>query len=119
MDQTDDHIRLKAVRRMFKLMLEFGSTVAEVHPVAKTVFAICMCAWEGLEERQKSGEELEDLAGRLVGFTPFVDEVKKHARLESLQQNTEEFLNLIEDISIFAMKRDTKGSVVTETEWRA
>ncbi|KAG8690281.1 hypothetical protein FRC11_012683 [Ceratobasidium sp. 423] len=114
MDQKGNHVKLKAARRMFKSMLEFGSIVAEasVHPVAKTVFAVCMCAWEGLEERQKSGEELEDLAGRLVEFTPFVDEVKKHARLESLQQNIEEFLNLIEDISIFAMKRDTKGSVI-------
>ncbi|KAL5641644.1 hypothetical protein ACGC1H_001950 [Rhizoctonia solani] len=104
--------KFKNTQRMFKSMLEFGSAVAELNPIAKTVLAVCTRAWERLEEQQKSGEELDDLARGLAGMVPLVDEVKKYAQLESLRQNLEEFLRMIEDVSIFVLERKTKGFVV-------
>ncbi|CAE6526672.1 unnamed protein product [Rhizoctonia solani] len=113
MEQTNaPSDKLKTIQCMFKSMLEFGSLVAEVHPIAKIVLAVCTRAWEKVEEQQKSDEELDDLAGRLVGMAPLVDEVRKHARLEPLRQNVEEFLHLIEDVSIFALEHQMKGFVV-------
>ncbi|KDN33900.1 hypothetical protein RSAG8_13007, partial [Rhizoctonia solani AG-8 WAC10335] len=100
--------KLKVTRQMFKSMLEFGSAVAELNPIAKMVFAVCTRAWE---EQQSSGEELDDLAGRLVEMAPLVDEVKKYARLEPLRKNIKEFLHMIEDVSIFVLERKTKGFV--------
>ena len=44
-------------------------------------------------------------------MAPLVEEVKKYAQLKSLRQNIEEFLHLIEDVSIFAIDRETKRSV--------
>ncbi|KEP45895.1 putative vegetative incompatibility protein HET-E-1 [Rhizoctonia solani 123E] len=93
-------------------MLEFGSAVAELNPIAKTVLAVCTRAWERLEEQQKSSEDLDDLATGLAGMVPLVDEVKKYAQLESLRQTIEEFLRMIEDVSIFVLERKTKGFVV-------
>ncbi|CAE6485879.1 unnamed protein product [Rhizoctonia solani] len=104
--------KLKNTQRIFKSMLEFGSAVAELNPVAKTVLAVCTRAWERLEEQQKSGEDLDDLARGLVGMVPVVDEVKKYAQLESLRQTIEEFLRMMEDVSIFVLERKTKGFVV-------
>ncbi|CAE6529802.1 unnamed protein product, partial [Rhizoctonia solani] len=104
--------KLKNTQRIFKSMLEFGSAVAELNPIAKTVLAVCTRAWERLEEQQKSGEELDDLARGLAGMVPLVDEVKKYAQLESLRQIIEEFLRMIEDVSIFVLERKTTGFVV-------
>ncbi|CAE6440169.1 unnamed protein product [Rhizoctonia solani] len=113
MGQADNvNENLKKSQRMFKSMFEFGSAVAELNPIAKMVFAVCTRAWERVEEQQNASEELDDLAGRLVGMAPLVDEVKKHARLEPLRQNIEEFLRMIEDVSTFVLERKTKGFVV-------
>ncbi|CAE6457456.1 unnamed protein product, partial [Rhizoctonia solani] len=113
MEQTSSaNQQFKNTQRIFKSMLEFGSAVAELNPIAKTVLAVCTRAWERLEEQQKSGEELDDLARGLAGMVPLVDEVKKYAQLESLRQMFEEFLHMIEDVSIFVLERKTKGFVV-------
>ncbi|CAE6434498.1 unnamed protein product [Rhizoctonia solani] len=109
-DNTNE--KLKKAHRMFKSMLEFGSAVAELNPIAKMVFAVCTRAWEKIEDQQNSSEELDNLAGRLVEMAPLVDEVKKYARFKPLRQNIEEFLLMIEDVSIFVLERQAKGFVV-------
>ncbi|KAF8598415.1 hypothetical protein BDV93DRAFT_547424 [Ceratobasidium sp. AG-I] len=38
--------KLGKARPVFKTMLEFGSVVAELHPTAKIVFAVCEKAWK-------------------------------------------------------------------------
>ncbi|KAG8759069.1 hypothetical protein FRC11_002611 [Ceratobasidium sp. 423] len=101
--------KLTATRRMFESMMQFGDLVAEFLPVAKMVFVVCASAWDRIEEQQKSNEELEDLAGRLMGMAPLVDEVRKHAQLQPLLQNIKDFLDLIEDVVIFVGERGTMG----------
>ncbi|EUC53572.1 hypothetical protein RSOL_012090, partial [Rhizoctonia solani AG-3 Rhs1AP] len=47
MEQTGSaNQKLKTTQRIFKSMLEFGSAVAELNPIAKTVLAVCTRAWE-------------------------------------------------------------------------
>lgn len=41
--------KLGKARSVFKTMLEFGVAVAELHPTAKMVFAVCERAWNKLE----------------------------------------------------------------------
>ncbi|KAH7345387.1 hypothetical protein B0J17DRAFT_712978 [Rhizoctonia solani] len=96
---------------IFKAMLQFGDAVADVIPIAKTIFAVCTCALEEIENQGKYAKELDNLIGRLVGMVSLVDEVKDHTRQSSLQQSIEEFLYLIEDVSIFDMGYESKGSM--------
>ncbi|CAE6344033.1 unnamed protein product [Rhizoctonia solani] len=104
--------RLMVAQNMFKAMLQFGNLVAEAHPIAKLVFSVCTSAWERVEGEQKLGEELDDLAEQLVGMALLVEKVKKFARLEPLLQSIEDFLYLVEDVSIFVLERKAKGFVV-------
>ncbi|CAE6465842.1 unnamed protein product, partial [Rhizoctonia solani] len=108
--------RLTAARRVFISMLEFGRVVADAHPIAKTVFSVCICAWEGLEAQGKCGEELNDLVGRLAGMGSLVDAVKPHIHQEHLQQTIGDFLNLIEDVSIFVTQQEAGGLVARKLQ---
>ncbi|KAH7345379.1 hypothetical protein B0J17DRAFT_712969 [Rhizoctonia solani] len=103
--------RLTAAHRVFISMLEFGRIVADAHPIAKTVFSVCICAWEGLEAQGKCGEELNDLVGRMAGMASLIEDVKPHIQQQRLQQTIEGFLNLIEDVSMFAMQQEAGGLV--------
>jgi hypothetical protein len=42
-----------------------------------------------------------------------IEKVKEHARLKHLQAAVEDFLNLIEDVSVFAIAYESKGAFGT------
>ncbi|KAJ1311863.1 hypothetical protein OPQ81_010323 [Rhizoctonia solani] len=93
--------RLGKARPVFKAILEFGQAVSELHPTAKTVFAVCVKAWEKLEEQEGCDENVRELIEGLVDMSELVLQVKNRTRIQALKKTIEEILLLMEDVAMF------------------
>ncbi|KAG9122133.1 hypothetical protein FRC07_001623 [Ceratobasidium sp. 392] len=104
--------KLGPARSAIKTILDFGSAVAELNPAAKATFAVCTKAWEKLEAEEKCDASIETLVEGLSAILPFVEIVKKAAKLPHLQTTIVSLLNLIEDASRFIAEYKLDGAVV-------
>ncbi|CAE6415824.1 unnamed protein product [Rhizoctonia solani] len=112
--------RLGKARPVFKSLLEFGQAVSELHPSAKLVFAVCVRAWEKLEEQEGYDESVQALIEGLIGMSELVSEVKNRTQLGPLKKTIEEVLVLIEDVAMFVVDRQSQLSrnrVLVSTFW--
>ncbi|KAG9084402.1 hypothetical protein FRC06_004097, partial [Ceratobasidium sp. 370] len=101
--------KLGPARDAIKTILAFGSAVAELHPTAKAVLAICNTAWEKLEAQEQCDENVETLVAGLSSILPLVAMVEKAAKLPHLQSTVQNLLHLIEDASRFILEYHTEG----------
>ncbi|KAG9073756.1 hypothetical protein FRC06_011170, partial [Ceratobasidium sp. 370] len=102
---------LGPTREMIKTILDFGSAVAELHPTAKSVFALCNAAWQKLEAQERCDECVERLVDGLSSIHPLVAVVEKAAKLPHLQSTVKVLFRLIEDASWFIIQYHTEGGI--------
>ncbi|KAG8687890.1 hypothetical protein FRC08_011718 [Ceratobasidium sp. 394] len=103
--------KLGPTRNAIKTILDFGTAVAELHPTAKAVFAICNTAWQKLEAQERCDESVERLVTGLSGILPLVAIVEKAAKLPHLQSTVGSLLHLIEDAARFIVEYHTEGQI--------
>ncbi|QRV93346.1 hypothetical protein RhiJN_21364 [Ceratobasidium sp. AG-Ba] len=111
--------KLGKTGRAFKLLLELGSTLADLDPSggAKVAFTICTKAWQRLEENDKLKMDLEDFVDNLADIVPSIEDVRGLAGVH-LAEATDAMMNLIEDISLFIINfksEDTWARVLYST----
>ncbi|CAE6405829.1 unnamed protein product [Rhizoctonia solani] len=102
--------RLGKARPVFKSMLQFGEIVSELHPSAKIVFAVCMSAWEKLEEQEGCDDTVQELIEGLTDISELVPDIKNRTRLSVLKKTVEDILVLVEDVAIFVVERQLQLS---------
>ncbi|KAG8724739.1 hypothetical protein FRC09_015006 [Ceratobasidium sp. 395] len=122
----------------FKVLLELGSTMAEVSPEqvnmvegwtlsaymaqldptggAKVAFSLCTKAWECLEKQEKQDASMEELVGSIARAIPSIDSVKGIADA-NLSLTVTAMLNLIEDVSLFILSYKPQSAL--QKAWRA
>ncbi|KAG8706351.1 hypothetical protein FRC08_001123 [Ceratobasidium sp. 394] len=100
---------LGPTRDVIKTILDFGTAVAELHPTAKAVFALCNTAWQKLEAQEWCDECVTRLVNGLSSVEPLVAVVEKATKLPQLQSTVKVLFRLIEDASRFIIDYHTEG----------
>ncbi|KAG8783738.1 hypothetical protein FRC12_019396 [Ceratobasidium sp. 428] len=103
--------KLGQARGAVKSVIDFGSAVAELHPIAKAVLGVVNNAWEKLEAQEQCDKSVDRLIDGLISILSPVSTVGKVATSHGLKQTVKSILELIKDASRFVIEYHAEGGV--------
>ncbi|KAG8765956.1 hypothetical protein FRC12_007180 [Ceratobasidium sp. 428] len=103
--------KLGRARGAVKSVIDFGSAVAELHPIAKVVLGVVNKAWEKLEAQEQCDESVDRLIEGLISILSPVSTVEKVATSHGLKQTVKSILELIKDASQFVIEYHAEAGV--------
>jgi hypothetical protein len=109
-------------RTFLKTLLDYGSVVSGVHPVAKTVLSLVVIVYEvslmdaeskhfgfillqHLEKQEQSSELILDLAENMARILGYISDVQQFARLVQLKTALADVQPLLADTTNFIIQR--------------
>ncbi|KDQ49097.1 hypothetical protein JAAARDRAFT_201143 [Jaapia argillacea MUCL 33604] len=97
-----DH--LGKAKTFLETILNIGTAVSELHPVAKAVLASIQVVYKKLQDQEQCDKLILDLANDMAQTLGYIEDVKQFARLVQLKQALDEVDSLMKETTNFILE---------------